>query len=118
MAAKRIKQLFDLAFLCVTLLHTAAAESDQPQIIDKHRDEITHIPGLEGRLRSRHYGGYISVDEENGRNMYYYFVTSQGDPVKDPLVLWLNGGPGCSSLDGKIKIEMNRYAHTRAQIRI
>ena len=79
---------------------SAAIEGDQPRIVEKHRNEITHIPGLETRLKSRHYGGYINIDEAHGRNLYYYFVTSQGNPVKDPLVLWLNGGPGCSSFDG------------------
>jgi len=88
---------------------SAATAGDQPRIIEKHRNEITHIPGLETRLRSKHYGGYINIDEAHGRNLYYYFVTSQGNPVKDPLVLWLNGGPGCSSFDGASGIPHQSY---------
>ena len=31
---------------------------------------------------------------------WFRFTESQGSPVDDPLVLWLNGGPGCSSVNG------------------
>ena len=95
-------------------LQSALTESDQPRVIERHADEIKHIPGLETSLKSRHYGGYITVDEAHGRHMYYYFVTSQGNPGKDPLVLWLNGGPGCSSLDGVLIAHLNNSTYESA----
>ncbi|XP_061351197.1 serine carboxypeptidase-like 20 [Gastrolobium bilobum] len=63
---------------------------------------ITQLPGFEGNFPSKHYSGYISIDGnyESGKNLFYYFVSSERNPRKDPVVLWLNGGPGCSSFDG------------------
>ncbi|KAK7287299.1 hypothetical protein RIF29_00521 [Crotalaria pallida] len=61
---------------------------------------VTQLPGFNGSLPSKHYAGYVTVDEKHGRNLYYYFVVSEGKPSEDPVVLWLNGGPGCSSFDG------------------
>ncbi|CAL5192806.1 unnamed protein product [Lathyrus oleraceus] len=66
------------------------------------RSLITHLPGFSGKFLSHHYSGYVSIDgnAETGKNLFYYFVSSERNPRKDPVVLWLNGGPGCSSFDG------------------
>ena len=47
-----------------------------------------------GRL----YSGYLDVS--NVKKFHYMFNYAYEDPENKPLVLWLNGGPGCSSLDG------------------
>ncbi|KAL9675659.1 hypothetical protein QQ045_003863 [Rhodiola kirilowii] len=58
---------------------------------------VTHLPGFTASFPSKHYAGYIDI---NKKHLFYYFVQSERDPVNDPVVLWLNGGPGCSSFDG------------------
>lgn len=74
--------------------------SQENQTDQRKLDAILHMPGYNGGELKGHYGGYITVDEQRGRNLYYYLVESANSPQKDPLILWLNGGPGCSSFDG------------------
>ncbi|KXS10435.1 peptidase S10, serine carboxypeptidase [Gonapodya prolifera JEL478] len=42
--------------------------------------------------------GYLDVDED--RHFFFWFFESKRDPKTDPVTLWLNGGPGCSSMTG------------------
>ncbi|XP_027099430.1 serine carboxypeptidase-like 46 [Coffea arabica] len=60
---------------------------------------ITSLPGQPSNVTFKQYSGYIVTDAQHGRALFYYFVKADsGNPLSHPLTVWLNGGPGCSSL--------------------
>ncbi|KAJ6791686.1 serine carboxypeptidase-like 40 [Iris pallida] len=70
-----------------------------PQVGLKEADRILALVDQpKGNSSFSQYAGYVTVDPKHGRTLFYYFVESPTEPTKKPLVLWLTGGPGCSSL--------------------
>nr|APR64442.1 Serine carboxypeptidase precursor family protein [Populus tomentosa] len=43
-----------------------------------------------------HHAGYYNIEHSHDARMFYFFFESRTSK-KDPVVIWLTGGPGCSS---------------------
>jgi carboxypeptidase D len=54
------------------------------------------------------YSGLMPIDASNAsRALFFIFEPTIGAPSED-ITIWLNGGPGCSSLEGFLQ-EMGRF---------
>eukprot|EP01119_Soliformovum_irregulare_P011490 TRINITY_DN2884_c1_g1_i1.p1 TRINITY_DN2884_c1_g1~~TRINITY_DN2884_c1_g1_i1.p1 ORF type:complete len:457 (-),score=98.49 TRINITY_DN2884_c1_g1_i1:7-1377(-) len=58
---------------------------------------IVSLPGLKREVHFAQYSGYMTLSGTK-KHMHYWFTESTSKPSSDPLILWLTGGPGCSSL--------------------
>lgn len=78
--------------------YCSVSSSSSDPLTQQNLDRVTYLPGQNFDVGFAHYSGYVTVNEESGRALFYWFIEAVEDPSSKPLVLWLNGGPGCSSI--------------------
>ena len=73
------------------------------------KDFVASLPTF-GAPAQETYSGYLNVTG-TAKRLHYMFVKAQSDSANAPVVLWLNGGPGCSSLDGYFYVRSHSLAN-------
>ncbi|KAF5747402.1 hypothetical protein HS088_TW05G00123 [Tripterygium wilfordii] len=60
-------------------------------------DRVLNLPG-QPSVQFKHYAGYVKLRKDDSKALFYWFFEAQVSAAQKPLVVWLNGGPGCSSV--------------------
>ncbi|TYZ66791.1 hypothetical protein PybrP1_002607, partial [[Pythium] brassicae (nom. inval.)] len=63
-------------------------------------DLVRELPGLDPSVNLTHHAGHIALRSGERNRIFYWHFPAATAPESAPLVVWFNGGPGCSSMQG------------------
>jgi hypothetical protein len=87
---KHKQQLILTLLLLVSASQSSRCYSAVYSEQEGHR--MAFLPGQPKSPPVSHFSGHVTVNEKNGRALFYWFFEAQAQPAHKPLLLWLNGG--------------------------
>ncbi|KAF3451011.1 hypothetical protein FNV43_RR07100 [Rhamnella rubrinervis] len=96
-----IWNLFLCCLLSAASVSLVVAKTTQVEDQEAQRQAADRVTNLLGQppVTFPHYAGYVNLQPpRQHKALFYWFFHAQHNAAHKPLVLWLNGGPGCSSV--------------------
>ncbi|KAM3141577.1 hypothetical protein pb186bvf_006182 [Paramecium bursaria] len=122
----RIIIQYKMNFISLIIIGLTLAKPQEDLVDNIKLNEYANIQ-YDGQFQS--FSGYLDASEDGATKFHYYFYVSDQGELEDiniPVLLWLNGGPGCSSLEGALNengpfvfdkgdltVHMNDYSWTK-----